>query len=214
MAHAKTQTLLSKPSLAFFSVQQWRALARAFTIALVLTFSLPTLAANQEVPDEYFRNELKKVLTQPNAFVDEFEAEVWLKEMSIRLAKRAPHIPEDERFAILQLTHREAARYKLDPQLVLALIEVESNFDQFAISSVGAQGLMQVMPFWKKEIGHEDDDLTDIETNLRYGCAILSLYIKKEKKDITKALARYNGSRGKMWYPMRVYKALRKRWKA
>ena len=90
---------------------------------------------------------------------------------------------------------------------------MESNFDRFAISSAGARGLMQVMPFWKDIIGHENDNLMLIETNLKYGCAILSLYKKKENKDMTRALARYNGSRGKSWYPMRVYKAYRKRWR-
>ncbi len=154
------------------------------------------------------------MLQEEHSFEDRFEAEVWLKDMSKRLAKRAPHIPEKERFKILQLTHKHAKAFKLDPQLVLAVIEVESNFDRFAISRVGARGLMQVMPFWKDEIGHPDDNLMDIDTNLRYGCAILALYIKREKKNITNALARYNGSYGKMKYPMKVYRALRQRWRA
>ncbi|WP_246128483.1 lytic transglycosylase domain-containing protein [Pleionea sediminis] len=172
------------------------------------------LQANQKVPDQAFRQELKTLLTEEHSFTDRFEAEVWLKDMSKRLAKRAPHIPQDERFETLKLAHKYAKSYKLDPQLVLAVIEVESNFDRFAISSVGARGLMQIMPFWKEVIGKPDDNLMDIETNIRYGCAILSLYIKKEKKNITNALARYNGSYGRMKYPMKVYKALRKRWKA
>jgi len=69
-----------------------------------------------------------------------------------------------------------------------------------------------VMPFWKLSIGHPDDNLNDIATNLRYGCAILSIYMKKEKLNSTLALARYNGSRGQVWYPMRVYKAMRRVW--
>jgi soluble lytic murein transglycosylase-like protein len=169
--------------------------------------------ANQERPDESFRQELQAMLQQEHSFEDRFEAEVWLTDMSKRLAKRAPHIPEKERFEILKFAHKHAKAFKLDPQLVLAVIEVESNFDRFAISSVGARGLMQVMPFWKDILGHPDDNLMDIETNLRYGCAILALYIKREKKNITNALARYNGSYGKMKYPMKVYRALRLRWK-
>ncbi len=169
---------------------------------------------NQQMPDQRFREELKAALKLEHSFDDRFEAEVWLKDMSNRLADRAPHIPENERFEVLRLAHREAKANGLDPQLVLALIEVESNFDRFAISRVGAQGLMQIMPFWKDIIGHPDDNLMDIETNLRYGCAILKIYIKRENKNITNALSRYNGSYGKMKYPMKVYKALRKRWRS
>ncbi|WMS86876.1 transglycosylase SLT domain-containing protein [Pleionea litopenaei] len=184
------------------------------TLLLLVFLSSHWLLANQERPDDNFRNELKALLDEEHSFTDRFEAEVWMKDMSKRLARRAPNVPEKERFTILKLTHKYAKAYKLDPQLVLAVMEVESNFERFAISRVGARGLMQIMPFWKEEIGHPDDNLMDIETNIRYGCAILSLYIKRERKNVTNALARYNGSYGKMKYPMKVYRALRKRWKA
>ncbi len=172
-----------------------------------------TVNSHQEKPDSSFRTKLISTIAKAeSSFDDRFDAEVWLFEQASRLAKVAPHIPEDERFAILRLVHNQAKKFDLDPMLVLALINVESNFDHYAISSAGALGLMQVMPFWKLEIGHPDDNLHDITTNLRYGCAILSLYLEKEKKDLTLALARYNGSRGKYWYPMRIYKAMRKVW--
>ena len=87
---------------------------------------------------------------------------------------------------------------------MLAVIHTESAFDRFAISSVGAQGYMQVMPFWKNEIGRSEDNLTLAETNLRYGCTILSFYINKEKGNLTRGLARYNGSLGQTWYPEKV----------
>ncbi|NVJ62033.1 MAG: transglycosylase SLT domain-containing protein [Gammaproteobacteria bacterium] len=185
---------------------------RLIALLYCLTF-LGGLWANQERPDDNFRKELKLLLEEEHSFVDRFEAEVWLKDMSKRLSKRAPHIPEDERFTILKLAHKYAKSFKLDPQIVLSVIEVESNFERFAISRVGARGLMQIMPFWKEEIGHPEDNLMDIETNIRYGCAILSIYLKREQKDMTNALARYNGSYGRMKYPMKVYKALRNRWK-
>ncbi len=170
-------------------------------------------STRQERPDSEFKKLLAATIAKAeSSFVDSIDAEVWLFEQATRLAKVAPHIPADERFKILRLVHQEATQFDLDPMLVLALINVESNFDQFAISSAGALGLMQVMPFWKLSIGHPDDNLNDIATNLRYGCAILSLYMKKEKSDSTLALARYNGSRGQVWYPMRVYKAMRKVW--
>jgi len=169
--------------------------------------------SQQERPDSDFRKKLIATIAKAeNSFDDRFDAEVWLFEQATRLAKVAPHIPEDERFTILRMVHKEATQFGLDPMLILALINVESNFDHYAISSAGALGLMQVMPFWKQEIGHPDDNLHEISTNLRYGCAILSIYLDKEKKDTTLALARYNGSRGQSWYPMRVYKAMRRVW--
>lgn len=171
-------------------------------------------SSQQERPDSDFKQKLIATIAKAeSSFDDKFDAEVWLFEQATRLAKAAPHIPEDERFTILRLVHREAKRFDLDPMLVLALIDVESDFDHYAISSAGALGLMQVMPFWKDEIGHPDDNLHEIETNLRYGCAILKQYLEIEKMDTTLALARYNGSRGQVWYPMRVYKAMRRIWR-
>jgi len=169
-----------------------------------------TLAATMERPDASMREALISAVNASDSFVDRFDAEVWLTDMNSRLGSRV----EDpgERLTILRNVHYEARRANLDPQLVLALINVESNFDRFAISSAGAQGLMQIMPFWLDEIGKPEDNLFDIETNLRFGCTILSLYLEREKGDMHRALARYNGSVGKHWYPRRVYTALRKRW--
>lgn len=166
----------------------------------------------QERPDEAFATQLKKLMEQENHFVDKYDATVWMKDMEGRLKRRAPHIPEAERLEILSLVHRYANKADVDPQLVLAIMEVESNFDRYALSVANARGLMQIMPFWKKEIGHPDDSLFDMETNIRYGCYILKLYIDKEKNNLTYALGRYNGSRGRAKYPNKVYAALRKRW--
>jgi len=175
---------------------------------------MATAAPHQARPDETFRQQLKQLLaSKDHSFEDKYDAQVWLLEQSNRLQRVAPHIPEQERFHILKIAHREATRFNLDPMLVLAVINVESNFDRFAVSNAGARGLMQVMPFWIDVIGQPQDNLFDIETNLRYGCAILSLYLQKEKNDTTRALARYNGSQGKVWYPMRVYRSMRKVWR-
>ena len=176
-------------------------------------FQLTKNSTEQAKPTTDFKDQLIATIKKANeSFFDRFDAKVWLFEQAKRLEKVAPHIPESERWEILRLVHQESQKFDLDPMLVLALINVESHFDQYAISSAGALGLMQVMPFWKNEIGHPDDNLNEIQTNLKYGCAILSLYLKKEKHDTTMALGRYNGSRGKYWYPMRVYKAMRKVW--
>jgi soluble lytic murein transglycosylase-like protein len=176
----------------------------------VALLARPALAATTERPDATMRQLLIKAISAADSFDDRFDAEVWLTDMSNRLQPKV----EDpaERLHILKTAHYEASRAGLPPELVLAVIDVESNFDRFAISSVGARGLMQVMPFWLDEIGRPGDDLFDIHTNLRFGCTILKLYLDRERGDRTRALARYNGSVGKSWYPQRVFKALSHRW--
>jgi soluble lytic murein transglycosylase-like protein len=176
----------------------------------VLLHCRPALSATTERPDDDMRATLMKAVASSDSFTDRFDAEVWLTDMSGRMGSRVKD-PE-ERLTILKQVHYEASRANLDPELVLALINVESNFDRFAISSAGARGLMQIMPFWLNEIGRSDDNLFNINTNLRFGCTILNIYLKREKGDMRKALARYNGSVGKNWYPQRVYKSLRTRW--
>jgi len=156
------------------------------------------------------KKRLSRALADDHGGLDRYDAEVWLVDMSRRLSKRIPDARK--RFRLLRQVHREAIRADLKPELVLALIQVESNFDRFALSEAGARGLMQVMPFWLEEIGRPDDNLFNIETNLRMGCTILRYYLDMEKGNLTRALARYNGSTGKIWYPDRVYKALRTRW--
>ena len=100
----------------------------------------------------------------------------------------------------------------IELELVLAVIDVESSFDRFASSSAGARGLMQIMPWWRDELGRPDDNLFIIRTNLRYGCTILRYYYDLEHGNLTKALARYNGSRGQRWYPDRVMTRLSTKW--
>ena len=179
-------------------------------LLLPLGMSSAVFAATTERPDDSMRQLLIEAINAADSFEDRFDAEVWLTDMSNRLEVKVDD-PE-ERLKILKTAHYEASRAGLPPELVLAVIDVESNFDRFAISYAGARGLMQVMPFWLDEIGRPGDDLFDIHTNLRFGCTILKLYLDRERGDRTRALARYNGSVGKVWYPQRIYKALSKRW--
>jgi soluble lytic murein transglycosylase-like protein len=144
------------------------------------------------------------------SFPDRFDAEVWLTDMSRRL-ERQVRDPE-ERIALLTQVHQEAIRAELQPELVLAVIEVESNFDRYAVSFAGAIGLMQIMPFWLDEIGRPDDNLLHLDTNLRYGCTILKFYLDKEDGDLRRALGRYNGSLGKRKYPNKVIDKLTTKW--
>lgn len=177
---------------------------------------LPALSWAQADASAQDREELRQFLIdtiqEADSFKDRFDAEVWLLDMSGRLERFIGN--PKQRFDLLRAIHREAKLASLKPDLVLAVIEVESRFDQFAISRAGAQGLMQVMPFWKNEIGRPEDNLTDIDTNLRYGCRILQFYMQKENGNWMPALARYNGSYGKYWYPELVLDAWKNRWYA
>lgn len=162
-------------------------------------------------PDPELRKILVAAIADAESFRDRFEAEVWLTDMSRRLARQVPD-PE-ERVAILKAVHRHATRAGVPPELVLAVIDVESNFDRFAISSATALGLMQVMPFWVPELGYRDkNQLFDIETNVLLGCRILKFYLDVEGGDLVRGLARYNGSVGKRWYADRVIERLRTKW--
>ena len=143
-------------------------------------------------------------------FASEIEGQAWMGEMSARLKKRLPNQTYREEF--LRSVHYEATRAGLDPQMVLGLIHVESGFKKYAVSSVGARGYMQVMPFWVKSIGTSDQNLFNLRLNLRYGCTILRHYIDIEKGDLYRALGRYNGSLGKPQYPNLVLGAWRKHW--
>lgn len=134
----------------------------------------------------------------------------WLNTMSARLMKRIPD--RAYRTDLLKTIHYYALRNRLDPQLVLGLIEVESGFRKYAVSSAGARGLMQVMPFWVPLIGRQEHNLFKLRTSLIYGCVILRHYLDIENGDYYRALGRYNGSLGKPEYPNLVHAAWRGRW--
>lgn len=138
------------------------------------------------------------------------DAANWLTEMSRRLEKRIPN--REYRIELLRSIHYEATRAGLDPQMVLGLIQVESGFRKYAVSTAGARGYMQVMPFWMKVIGQPGDNLFHLRTNLRYGCVILRHYLDIEKGDLFRALGRYNGSLGRAEYPNMVLASWQKNW--
>ena len=168
------------------------------------------LAAPVQPPEPELRDLLARTIGSADSFEHRFDAEVWLVDMSARLRR---YVPDDEqRLEFLRLVHGEARRAKLSPELVLAVIEVESRFDRYALSVAGAQGLMQIMPFWLKEIGRPDDNLFHVRTNLRMGCTILKFYLDKERGNLVNALARYNGSYGRIEYQGKVIDALNRRW--
>jgi len=147
---------------------------------------------------------------QVSSFKSPMEAADWLSEMSRRLEKRIPN--REYRIELLRSIHYEATRAGLDPQMVLGLIQVESGFRKYAVSTAGARGYMQIMPFWLKVIGQPGDNLFHLRTNLRYGCVILRHYLDIEKGDLFRALGRYNGSLGRPEYPNMVLASWQKNW--
>lgn len=190
------------------------ALASLFVLSLVADGSSGQQASLGNVRqdlDPQLRTVLLEAVANADSFNDRFSAEVWLTDMSQRLAERVPDL--DERLHILRTVHQEATRSEVAPELVLAVIEVESNFDRYAISSSSALGLMQVMPFWVEELGGDNQsDLFDIQYNVLLGCRILKYYLDMENGELVPALGRYNGSLGRRDYPDRVVSALRSRW--
>jgi soluble lytic murein transglycosylase-like protein len=145
------------------------------------------------------------------AFDNADEARAWLVAMSGKLDRRFPDRRAREEFLVT--VHYEARRAGLDPQLVLGVIQVESAFRKYAVSSAGARGYMQVMPFWIRQIGQPGHNLFHLRTNLRYGCVILKHYLDIERGDYFRALGRYNGSLGQAEYPNLVLRAWHNNWK-
>ena len=186
---------------------------RIVQLAVVVTLPLLAIAAADPArasTDPQLRQLLKEAIESDAGFEDRFDAEVWLLDMSRRLEKFVKE--PKSRIELLKLIHYEARRVGIEPELVLAVIEVESRFDEFAISVSGARGLMQIMPFWLNEIGISDQNLFKIRTNLRMGCTILRYYMDMEPHDLGRALARYNGSLGRTIYPNKVINALHRNW--
>ncbi|RMH62321.1 MAG: lytic transglycosylase domain-containing protein [Zetaproteobacteria bacterium] len=158
------------------------------------------------LPEE--RATLQRML-QPDRHTSEtdYEQLVWIKDLSHTIR---PWVADDrEAEVIARWVYHYSRRFNLSPELILAVIAVESRFDHFAVSNVGAVGLMQVMPFWKEKLGSKDDNLLNIETNIRYGCAILRHYLDRYHS-LERALAAYNGSLGRKKYPAKVLKAMRR----
>ena len=178
------------PTAALAGAQQYEPLAASVQAALHAAI------ADRAAPEPQFASIREKV--------------DWLTEMSSRLSRRMPD--REARLEFLKTVHYEAKRAGLDPQMVLGLIQVESGFKKYSVSTAGARGYMQVMPFWVGLIGNKDSNLFHLRTNLRFGCTILRHYLDIEKGDLYRALGRYNGSLGKPDYPNMVRGAWERQW--
>lgn len=191
-----------------FSQKQTRV---CFLVALLTASSLAS-AGNQkeEAIADSVRLALAKLVADPRPPKPTFEKIEdrikylhWLGEMSDRLKRRIPD--KQTRLEFLETVWYESKRAGLDTGLVLGLMQVESGFKKYAVSIVGARGFMQVMPFWSRVVGDGDPKkLFQMQTNLRYGCSILRMYIDMEGGNLYLALGRYNGSRGRAEYPNAV----------
>ena len=194
-----------------------RGLRRAASLAVLMCLGLlamPAQAGPTGEPEPELRSRLAQAMGEAEGFDDRYDAEVWLTDMSSRMKRYNPKAMPDpgKRLEFLRLVHAEAAKARISPELVMAVINVESGFDRLAISRSGAFGLMQIMPFWLNEIAQGGDNLFQVRTNLRMGCTILKFYLDKEHGSYVRALARYNGSTGKPNYPYLVLSLLNRHW--
>jgi soluble lytic murein transglycosylase-like protein len=190
-----------------------RAELRALAAALALAVASPALGGAQqyEVLSASVRaTRARAVYQRTSVDFKDLDTRAWVRAMTRRVVSRFPD--EDAARQFLALVRYESMRAGLDPHLVLAVIDVESKFRKYAVSKAGARGLMQVMPFWVKELGEPGHNLFNERINLRYGCTILRHYLDRERGNVANALARYNGSLGQADYPNRVQKALREHW--
>ena len=180
------------------------------SLLLLMLLSAPFVTWADRQKDVALGRFLQKTLQEAPCFEDEFEKKVWLATMEPKLKKLVKD--DAERADILHHVFCEARRLQLPPGLVMAVIDVESRFDRWAVSSAGAVGLMQVMPFWPNQLGMTNQELVRVPQNVRMGCTILKFYLEREKGDYTKALARYNGSVGRRNYADLVLVRLANRW--
>ncbi|HEX6638265.1 MAG TPA: lytic transglycosylase domain-containing protein [Steroidobacteraceae bacterium] len=173
-----------------------------FPLVAARAWAAPAADAQRE-PE--LKASVQHAIDQAECFEDRYDSAVWYKMMEPRLRKRVPD--RDERMLILKNVFCEANRageIRIPPGLLMAIIDIESAFNRYAVSHAGAVGLMQVMPFWPESLGMRRHQLIKAPENIRMGCAILRFYLKREGNNISRALARYNGSTGKRWYSDKV----------
>jgi len=180
-------------------------------LALLLLTVLPAAVRADRQMDPELRGVLADVLQPSTCFADRYERAVWFAYMEPRLSRYVKDAQEREQ--ILHHVHCEAKRVDVPPELVLAVMDVESRFDRYAVSSAGAVGLMQVMPFWPRELGMSNEQLVRIADNVRMGTTILGYYLRKERGNYQRALQRYNGSLGRPTYSDLVIDRLLARWR-
>ena len=181
------------------------------TICIAVAAGFANVASADGQTDPELRSVIAQALQSSQCYEDKYEQQVWFAYMEPRLSR---YVEEpDERREILHHVHCESRRMELPPELVLAVMDVESRFDRYAVSRAGAVGLMQIMPFWPNELGMTNDQLIRIAENVRMGTTILGYYLRKERGNYQRALQRYNGSLGRSTYSNLVLDRLVARWR-
>lgn len=183
------------------------------TLLMTLALATPVACADDSLPQlsDTERANLASSLAQELPHLDQLDIDLWM--LSAGPIIQRFNSNEDEQRQIMAQVLRMSHAYDIPTDLVLAVIEIESHFDRYAISHAGALGLMQIMPFWIDEIGQPDDNLMTIDTNIRYGCAILRYYLDRNNGSWHLALAGYNGSTGRTVYSKKVLDAWDQRWR-
>ena len=202
------------PSCAGASAARHRRAARGAACALLLGLLGAHARADQQ-RDPELQAVITHAIAQAECFTDQYDSAVWYTLMEPRLRKLVKE--KNERIDILKQVYCETHRpgeARLPPGLVMAVIDVESRFNRWAVSNAGAVGLMQVMPFWPEKLGMHRYELVHVAPNIRMGCAILRYYLGYERNDVRKALARYNGSIGRRDYPDLVITRWTSKWRA
>jgi len=187
-----------------------RAMACILCLVSLAALPLGSARADRQMDPE-LRGVIAEVIAPTECFEDKYDRAVWFASMEPRLARYVQDT--NERAQILHDVHCEAKRVDIPPELVLAVMDVESRFNRFAVSSAGAVGLMQVMPFWPRELGMGNEQLVRITDNVRMGTTILGYYLRKERGNYQRALQRYNGSLGRPTYSDMVIDRLVSRWR-
>jgi soluble lytic murein transglycosylase-like protein len=197
------------------SCRNFNHVSRASALLAALLLGTAPLARADAQRDPELRDIVASAIAEKQCFPDKFDFAVWNKLMEPKLRRAVKDHEERQQIlkAVFCETHRPG-ELRLPPGLVMAVIDVESAFNRWAVSSAGAVGLMQIMPFWPEELGMKRHQLTQINANMRMGCAILRYYLRRENNDMRKALARYNGSVGKRTYPDKVVQRWTTRWNA
>ena len=174
-------------------------------LALLLPLAVHAAPSANAQREPELRSAVQHAIDQAECFDDRYDSAVWYKMMEPRLRAKVPD--RDERMSILKNVFCEANRageIRIPPGLIMAIIDVESGFNRYAVSYAGAVGLMQVMPFWPENLGMRRHQLVRAPENIRMGCAIFRAYLKREDNNVARALARFNGSTGQRWYSDKV----------
>ncbi len=188
-----------------FSASAW---ATRTACALLASLALAPRAEAGAQRDPALRPIVQRAISRAQCFLNRFDAAVWYTLMEPRLAHYVRNAAE--RLSILKQVYcatHQPGKAKVPPGLVLAVMQVESDFNRWAVSRSGAVGLMQVMPYWPERLGMKGYELVRVAPNIRMGCAILRYYLQAAHDDVRLALEEYNGSVGHAFYPNRVLSA-------